>query len=628
MSWRLGFLVGLLSLAFTGLGVRLGYLQVERHDHYLEQADKQQQRVVELAPSRGTIYDSEGRKLAISGPADSVYAEPRRIHDAEGSPHDTAAALAAALGLTAEEQADLAERLENRTSWFTWVKRQVSPEEAERVRALELTGVGFREEAKRFYPQRELASQVVGFVGRDFSGLAGLELTYDKTVSGQGGHRVVLRDAGGRFALDPELGWGETHPGRDLRLSIDGTLQYLVERELARAVEEYGAQAASAVLMDPHTGAIRAMASYPTFDPNRVSEYAPEEHRRRLRNRVVEDVFEPGSVFKVVPVAAALGANLVDPADSFDCQMGRISVYGVTIRDHKAFGVLDLRQVMAKSSNVGAIKVGLLAGDERLHAQISSLGFGRRTGIELPGESPGLFRSQDQWQPVTKAYMSFGQGIAVTPLQLAVAYSAIANGGLVLHPYVVDATGRDGVWEEMRPEPEVLGRAMSAATARQLERLLEGVVAEGTGKRAQVPGYRVAGKTGTAQMATGHGYSRTDHAAVFTGFGPGRDPALVGVVMVDRPGFGRYHGGEVAAPVFGAIMKQALMVLGIAPEVESLDSPEGPGGRPALLAATGELLANGDALGAEYSAAPPPPPDLDLAPADSLVRAAGAGGGG
>lgn len=602
MKSRLITLLVILGLCFSGLVVRLLWLQVEQHAHFLEVAEQQQQRVVRLNPPRGTIFDARGRPLAISGPSDSIFAEPREIAKKVGDPRLVAEPLAEALGLDADE---LSRRLSGK-GWFVWVARQVEPEQAEAVRELNLPGVGFREESKRFYPQGHLAAQVVGFVGTDFSGLAGLEQSFDEEIRGRGGRRVVLRDAGGHTAVDPDLGWAVAVPGADLHLTLDGILQHAAERELAAAIETYDAVAATAVLLDPKTGAVRAMASYPSFNPNRFRDYPDAEER--WRNRGLTDVFEPGSVFKMVTAAAALESKRVAIDDIFDCQMGRIQLHGVTIRDHKPFGYLDVRTVMAKSSNIGAIKMGLKAGEERLYAQILALGFGRRTGIELPGESPGLLRAREQWQPATKAYISFGQGIAVTPLQLAAAYAAVANGGTLLKPYLVQSVERDGERIDLHPEPEVVGTAMSPTTAAQLRELLEGVVRQGgTGKRAAVAGYRVAGKTGTAQMVSGgRGYSRTDHMAVFTGFAPGWDPHLVGVIVVDRPR-GRYHGGEVAAPVFGAIVSQALLLEGIRPHHQGEDA--GVQAAPLVLARSGESASEDTA-------------------ADGPVRHAVAGGGG
>ncbi|HRC85417.1 MAG TPA: penicillin-binding protein 2, partial [Thermoanaerobaculia bacterium] len=567
MRGRVIFLfVGLLGWILA-VALRLAYLQVERHDHYTELAERQQQRVVELAPPRGAILDARGRQLAVSGPADSIYAVPRDVKDKAAAIRQ----LAPLLGVPSPE---LLSRLSG-DRWFVWLRRQIPHETAEAVKKLNLAGIGVREESRRFYPQGELAAQVVGFVGTDFHGLAGLERGFDTEVAGKTGRRVVLRDAGGRYAFDADLDWTDAEPGQELHLTLDLGLQYLAERELRRSVEEFDAAGGSAVLLDPATGAVLAMASLPTFDPNNFNEYG--DLKERWTNRVIADAFEPGSTFKMVTVSAALEANLVDANDVFDCGMGKFVMGGVTIRDHKPFGMLTLRDVIAKSSNVGAIRVGLLAGEDRLWKQIVGLGFGRKTGIELPGESPGILRPREHWQPITKAYVSFGQGVAVTALQLAAAFGAVANGGQLLKPYLVESIGQPGELSRLHPQPELVGRAMSPSTAREMERLLEAVLAEGgTASTSALPGYYLAGKTGTAQMADGKGYSATDHMAVFAGFAPGRNPRLVGAVVVDRPRKD-YHGGQVAAPVFARIVSQALLHEGIRPERDRPESWPGEG---------------------------------------------------
>lgn len=564
----------LFVLALGAVAVRLYSLQVERHDHYTELAERQQQRVVELNPPRGTLYDARGRVLAVSTPADSLYAEPPRVKD----PRSTARALAGVLGMKARE-------IETKLAtgrWFVWIARQLDPETARRVRELDLPGIGLREEARRYYPMGELAASVLGFVGTDPKGLTGLELAYDGEVAGRAARRVLLRDAAGRAVFDPQLSWAEAEPGNDLYLTLDATLQHIAERELARAVEEFRARGGSAVLLDPATGAVKAMASYPPFDPNRFGDYPAE----RWRNRAVAEAFEPGSTFKMVTAAAALEHNLVDPADVIDCGNGQIQLLGVTIRDHRPFGRIPFREVIARSSNVGAIRTALLVGDRRFYDMIRALGFGERTGIDLPGESPGILHPLEAWQPLSKAYAAFGQGVSVTAVQLAAAFAAVANGGLLLRPYLVEAVGRDGSREPLHAEPQVVRRAISPATARQLERLLEAVVAEGGGGKAAVPGYTVAGKTGTAQQAGDGGYSSTHRVAGFVGFAPARRPALVAAVLIDRP-TATVWGGQVAAPTFSAMMRPALLYLGVPPEreapeawlVETVVAAAGGGGR-------------------------------------------------
>jgi cell division protein FtsI (penicillin-binding protein 3) len=570
----------LLVAAWAGVVAwRLYDLQVARHAEFRQRAERQQQRVVQLDPPRGAIYDARGRELAVSVEVESAFAVPRQVTDAPA----TARALARVLGLDAGRL----ERALGQDGEFVWVARKLDPPQAKAVAALELEGVYFLRESKRYYPLRELAGAVLGYVGTDNQGLSGLEAAFDAQVAGTPGRRTVLRDARRGTLLDPDLSFADAQPGSDLHLTLDAAIQYVVERELRAAVARHRAAAASAVVMDPATGAVLAMASIPGFDPNRFAEYSAGA----WRNRAVMDAFEPGSTFKMVTAAAALEANVLDPADTIDCGLGGITLAGVRINDHQPFGVLTFREVIARSSNVGAIKAGLRVGAQRLHAAVRAFGFGEPTGIDLPGESPGIVRPLERWSPLTKAYVAFGQGLSVTPLQLTAAFAAVANGGALPRPYVVAQIGRAGETPARRPPPPARRQVASAATLRALERLLEAVVEDGTGKTAAVEGYSVAGKTGTAQKAVAGGYSPDRFVASFVGFAPARRPALVAAVVVDEPRGALYHGGDVAAPVFGAIAREALLYLGVAAEREPLERWPGepdlaaPAAGPALLAA-------------------------------------------
>lgn len=589
MKGRLRVVAGL-GLAWVALiAGRLYYLQVVRHDHYAQRAGNQQQRVVELDPPRGTIYDARGRELAVSIEVDSVYAIPSEIDD----PSETARRLAP---LVEKEPAKLKKQLADRSRDFVWIKRKLDPPAADRIRALKISGLRFVTESKRYYPMRELAAQVLGFVGTENHGLEGLEQLYDSTVAGKPGRRTVLRDARKGTVMDPELSFTDPTPGRDLHLSLDATIQHIVERELKVAVDERGARKGMAVLLDPQTGGVLALASYPGFDPNQYGETGKEH----WRNRAVTDFYEPGSTFKIVTAAAALESGVVKASDTFDCGMGGITLAGIRIRDHKPFGLLTFEEAIAKSSNVGMIKTALLLGDERLYGMASALGFGRKTGIDLPGEAAGILHPLTEWRrfPLSKAYISFGQGVSVTPLQLAVAAGAVANGGVRLKPYVVAATGTSGT-TEARHSTRPVERAMSTATATELTRLLEGVVVAGTAKSAAVAGYHVAGKTGTAQIPVAGGYDRNRYVPSFVGFAPAGRPRIVGVVAIDAPQGFEYHGGQVAAPVFGAIARQVMLYLGVRPE---RDRPDWPDGRPMPKMVTAELQP------APAPLAPPAPP--------------------
>ena len=584
----------ILVVAWSGaLGARLWDLQVRRHPEFARRATSQQQRVVKIAAPRGAIYDTRGRELAVSVEVESVYAAPGEVAIDR---HSTAAVLAPILRLKASE---LAERLDSDRE-FVWVARKLEPEVSRRVRELELPGIYFLTESRRYYPMRDLAAQVLGYVGMDGEGLGGLEARYEDVVRGRAAERVLLRDALRGSVSLPEHPFDEPVPGQDLHLTLDASMQYIAEKELKAAVEKSRAQSGVAIVLDPADSAVLTMATYPTFDPNAFSRYSQES----WKNRAIADVFEPGSTFKMVTAAAAFDSLRVSPEDAFFCEHGRIVLGKTRINDHKSFGMLTFREVMAKSSNVGVIKAALIVGDERLHSTIAGFGFGRRTGIDLPGESPGIVHPVERWSKTAKAYISFGQGISVTPLQLANAFAALANGGVVHQPYLVRAIGRDGVLEDVaRPAP--IGRAVTPQTAMTLERVLESVITDGTGRRAAVPGYRVAGKTGTAEkVIPGVGYSPSARMASFAGIVPARRPRLVALVLLDEPR-GLTHGGDVAAPVFAAVMRQALLYLGVPPDPELLEEdpelyPRGLGrGGGALKTAAGGGRAGAGGLDAE-----------------------------
>jgi cell division protein FtsI/penicillin-binding protein 2 len=610
-------LVAVLGCFWTGaIAARLYMLQVVRYDHYRDKARRQQQTVVELDPPRGTIYDARGRALAVSVEVESAWADPADLDD----PAATARALAPVL---ATDAGALARRL-SRDGSFVWLARKLDPRVSAAIRRLHLRGIHFLPESKRCYPMRDLAAQVLGYVGTDNRGLAGLELLYDREVAGRPGKRTLLRDARRGTVIAPGLASAEAEPGHDLYLTLDSTIQHIVERELARAVALHRAKSASMVLLDPASGAVLAMASYPPFDPNRYADYPPA----LWRNRAIMDAYEPGSTFKVVTAAAALGHGIVSPEDVFDCGMGSITLYNIRIRDHKPYGRLTFADVIAKSSNVGVIKTALLLGDERLYQTIRGMGFGRPTGIDLPGESAGILAPLKGWRPLTKAYVSFGQGISVTPLQLARAVAVVANEGRLVTPYVVAAVGSGDAIERRHPAPDPgAPRPLRADTARVLTGLLERVVTVGTGKPAAVPGYTVAGKTGTAQKPGVGGYSHHSYVPSFVGFAPADHPAIVGVVAIDEPQGFAYYGAQVAAPVFGSVVREVMLYLGVHPArqplarwpgqvmMASLGRPAPPAARAVPAAAPaepgpeldGEELAPGDAVAVSPQGGRPAP---------------------
>ena len=563
---RLVIVVAIFALWVGAIATRLFSLQVTRHGEFFERALRQQQRVVELDPPRGTIYDSQGRELAVSIEVESAFAVPREVGDAAAIAH-AAAKIARAIGLSAAESAKLARTLSSDRE-FVWVARKLDPPVAKAVRELGLPGLYFLEEAKRYYPSRQLGAHVLGYVGTDNVGLGGLEARYDDTVAGEPGRRTVLRDARQGLALPPGLPARAPVAGDDLHLTLDSALQQIAEEELAAAVTRLRAASGSVVLLDPDTGAVLAMASVPTFDPNEFRKASAEERR----NRAIEDAYEPGSTFKMITAAAALEAGVVSAGDRFDCEMGGITLAGVRISDHKPFGNLSFAEVMAKSSNVGAIKTALRVPTPDFYAAIRAFGFGARSGIDLPGESSGLVMPLASWPKLAKAYISFGQGISITPLQLAISFAAVANGGRVLEPYLVESVGSGETARALHSAPVVRTTPISPRTAETLKYLLAGVTVEGgTGRAAATPGYPTAGKTGTAQKAVpGKGYLPDEHIASFVGWSPLDRPEFVGVVVIDDPR-GTFHGGEAAAPVFGAIARRSLLARGVQPE---RDRPE------------------------------------------------------
>ncbi len=556
MKSRLIIVLVLLG-AWAGLiTARLYQLQVAEHDRYREIAERQQRDDLTIEPPRGSILDARGRELAVSVTVDSAFVDPSGVDDPEG----LAARLSKVPGIDGRA---LTQAL-GRARHFAWVGRKLDPKVAAALRELGEPGLHFLHESRRCYPMGRLAGSVLGFVGLDPHGLEGLEARFERQLAGNAVERTVLRDALAGTVLVPAMSFSEAKPGLDLHLTIDASIQHIAERELRAAVARHRAASGSVVILDPWSGAVLAMASAPDFDPNAFHRAGSEQ----WRNRVVSDAFEPGSTFKVITAAAALEANLVDPSDVFDCENGGMNVKGKWINDHKPFGDLSLREVIALSSNVGAIKLGLMVGDDALYEQIRAFGLGRPTGIDLPGESSGIVHPVERWGRRDCAYISFGQGVSLTSLQLAGVFAAIANGGHLYQPYVVAGLATNGRVEPLVERPVLQGRPIDAATALTLERMLEAVVEEGTGKAAAVPGYRVAGKTGTAQMAVEGGYAANRFIASFAGFVPARNPALVAVVRIDEPR-GAYHGGDVAAPVFSAIAEQVLVYLGVPPDREA-----------------------------------------------------------
>ncbi|PYQ45379.1 MAG: penicillin-binding protein [Acidobacteria bacterium] len=487
--------------------------------------------------------------------AESIYAVPQDIEDAAG----TATALGRALSLDAGARKELQALLE-KTRAFVWVRRKVDPTVARVVRALQLDGVGFLTENRRYYPQRELAAHVIGYVGLDNTGMSGIEYTFENAIRGRAA-KVLIRTDARRRALDHTE--KPSTEGHTVVLTIDESIQHVVERELERSVQETGSIAGVAVVMDPRTGEILALANRPTFNPNKFGAYPSS----RWRNRAVADAYEPGSMFKIITAAAGLEEKVVDPDEMIDCGHGFLEVAGIRINDHKVFDQLSFRDVMAKSSDVGVARVAQRLGRDNFNRYLRHFGFGAATGVELPGESGGLLRPLNRWSALSLPTLSFGQEIGVTALQMTAAVAAVANGGYLMKPTIIrqieDSEGR--IVREARPT--AVRRVLDPATADRLTDILRGVVLKGTGHRAAIPGYAVAGKTGTAQKVDPGGkYSMVDHVASFVGFVPASRPALVVLVSLDTPKGPANEGGDVAAPLFARIAEPALRRLAVPPD--------------------------------------------------------------
>jgi cell division protein FtsI (penicillin-binding protein 3) len=533
--------------------LRLFYLQVFSYTSFEQRATRQQQRSFETAPKRGIIYDRNGNELALSTLVDSVYVVPADLPDQ--------ATTAALLGrVTATDARELLTCF--RTKPFCWVARKPDPGMADRLRSLNLKGVYFQKEPKRFYPKKELAAQVLGYVGMDDQGLSGVERVLNTQLGGQPGRMSLSVDARRKTFARVE---SEPEPGASAVLTLDEKIQYIAERELERAMQETHAASGTVLVENPHTGEILALANRPTFNPNNSREIANET----LKNHAVSDVYEPGSTFKIVTISAALEEKLISPDEVFDCQMGSINVGGLRIRDHKAFGLLPVSGIMTHSSDVGAIKIALRLGEERFYKYIRAYGLGQQTGIELPGETRGLTKPVNRWSKVSIGAISMGQEIGISPLQLAAMVSTIANDGVMVPPRVVAATMEPRrTPQQFVFEPVSQRRVISTLTAAQMKQMLAGVVLEGTGKKALLSGYSSAGKTGTAQKAdpaTG-GYSKTKYIASFAGFAPVNNPAVTVAVILDSP-VGPHQGGQVAAPVFQRITQQVLGYLNVPHDV-------------------------------------------------------------
>jgi cell division protein FtsI (penicillin-binding protein 3) len=571
---------------------RLVWLQVIHHKDFVDRAARQQQRTFEVAPRRGILYDRNLHELAMTVLADSVYAVPSEIADrqdpdGEAKRQAIAAALANVVHTDPTDRFTSAHQIAarlNASRNFAWIARKLDPAVIARLKALNLKDLYFQKEFERFYPNSQLAAQVLGYVGTDDNGLGGIERKYNQELHGVPGRMLTAIDAR-RHVLDSQE--REPDPGENLVLTIDENIQFMAERALDSALERTQASNGTIVVQDPYTGQILALAIRPTFNPNDFRHATTS----LLKNHAVSDVYEPGSTFKLVAYSAALDQNVTSPDQMIDCQEGKIELAGRIIHDNQGehFGVIPVHKALEESSDVAAVKLALKVGTDKFSQYIHDFGFGARTGVELPGETRGLLRPVHKWGPSSIGSIAIGQEIAVTPLQLVSMVSTIANGGIYMPPHVliprqVDRSGEPGKLRaspfkpgEELPDPLPSGahRVISQMTAAQMRKMMEGVVLYGTGKPAELNGYSSAGKTGTAQKVDPrtHLYSKTMHIASFVGIAPVNNPVISVAVVIDNPQKGpSYYGTAVSAPVFAEVAQKVLEYLGV-PHDRTLVAP-------------------------------------------------------
>lgn len=561
---------------FWGLAIggRMFWLMLVDHHDYVERAEKQQQRTFEVAPRRGILYDRNLQELAMTVQVESIYADPSEVSNEQAAARTLSAIVHTDPNDRRTTQQAIAARL-NQGKDFAWVARRVSNAVASKVRSLHMKGIYFQKEFERFYPDNKIAAQVLGYVGTDDTGLGGLELKFDSRLHGKPGVMYTAVDARrhvlGSSERDPQ-------PGQNMQLTIDANIQFMAEQALDHAMQKTQAEHGTVIIQDVHTGQILALAIRPGFNPNDSRHVIPSE----LIDRAVSDVYEPGSTFKLVSYAAALNEHLITPETMIDCEGGQINLFGRIIHDDKSdrgMGTVTAATALARSSDVGVIKVAMMLGPEKLYKYIRAFGFGQRTGVALPGETRGLLRPIKFWQPASIGYVAIGQEEAVTPLQLVTMVSTIANGGEYLPPNILVPGQLDGNASQQpslhadpfradedlpNPLPDGSRRVISTLAAAQMRQMMEGIVLYGTGKNAQLNGYSSAGKTGTAQKIDPrtHRYSPSLHIGSFAGFAPVNNPAIAVAVIIDSPK-GLYYGSEVAAPVFAEVAQEVLEYLGV-----------------------------------------------------------------
>ena len=552
---RMLIVAGLALFWMIAVFGRLGYLQLIQHSEYMTRALRQQQHTIEITPKRGAIYDRNMHPLAMSVPVDSAFAVPSEIKDQP---------LAARLisGIIGVRQDELEDRLQS-SKTFVWIARKLPPDKADALNKLNLKGLYFQKENQRYYPKRDMAAHVLGFVNLDEKGIGGIESELQNQIGGKAEKILVMADAKQRPF---DGGAAQRERGASVVLTLDEKIQYVAERELAAAIAKTHAMAGTVIVMNPNNGEILALANWPKFNPNNATDY-PADTRM---NHAVSGIYEPGSTFKLITLAAAFDQGMIRPDEVFDCENGAVYIAGHRIRDHKPFGLLTVSNILAQSSDVGAIKIALRLGAPKFYEYIRAFGFGQRTGVDIPGESRGMLQPLETWQPISIGSTSMGQEVGVTPIQLVTAVSVIANGGMLYRPHVIAEMRRGN---EVLPatgllapvEPKQVIKPQTAATMR---RLMEGVILNGTGTRAHLDGWTAAGKTGSAQKIdpnTGR-YSATQLIASFSGFAPISNPVITVLVSLDSP-VGEHEGGQVAAPVFKRVAEQVLSYLNVPRDV-------------------------------------------------------------
>lgn len=549
---RLYLVVGLFGLSFLAIMVRLTVVQVGQYTYWRDSAEAQYGRQITVSPVRGSIFDRRNNVLAASIPAPSIYAAPREVRQPSATAHKIAGIFPSL------SQSRLQQQLTSKAS-FVWLARQASPEKVSALEALKLPGIHIKKETRRIYPRGVLAGSTIGYAGVDEQGLGGLERQYDSVLAAQPLRTNGTRDARGRTVSSDQDAHAGPPRGTDLYLTLDMRLQHIAEKELAQQAEAIGARSGLAVIMDPHTGGILTLASYPFFNPN---DYRNKAQRSWRRNRAITDPVEPGSTFKVVAAAAALEEKTVDLEEVFFCEEGWTMRNNRVLRDHKPFEFLTFPEVMENSSNICMAKVNERISSEQFYEYIRRFGFGEKSLVDLPAEHPGGIRHLEDWSALSHDSLTIGQEIMVTPMQMIAAFSAIANGGWLLRPRLVDRMVKGDLEQTFKPERR--RRILSQQTTNRLTSILVGVVERGTGAQAALDGYLVAGKSGTAQKAENGRYSRSKVVVSFIGYAPAEAPRFVMLVMFDEPKKKRW-GGSAAAPSFRRIAEQALHHLQVPP---------------------------------------------------------------